>query len=127
MALSSESFSGPRPLPPGEASPTRILIAEDPFINTFLRTVLQRHGDKVIVGEAHQSASILQKGAIEVDLVITNTPTEFLEFSETIPLLYTASNPDPALASLFRHCRVLRKPFRNDDLLAAVEDLTRSL
>src|SRR5581483_4712044 len=96
MAFSSESSSEAQPRLRGGLSSARILVAEDPFVNTFLRTVLKRHGDTVTVGEPHHSACLLHDGSLQADLVITNRPAEFLEFRESIAILYTASNPDPA-------------------------------
>ena len=60
-------------------------------------------------------------------MVITNRPEVFLEFAGMLPMLYIAAAPDQDLASKFAICRVLRKPFRNDDLLAAVEQLADSV
>ena len=108
-------------LPP--ESSTRILVAEDPFINSFLRTVLSRHGHAVVAGEPYHASDLLLGGSISADVVITNTPQAFLSFADRLPLLYIAASPDPEVAARFRNCRVLRKPFRNDDLLEAVEEL----
>jgi hypothetical protein len=104
-----------------------ILVAEDPFISTFLRTVLQKHGHKVMTGDAVRASELLRQGSVAADIVITNQPEAFLEFAGMLPILYIAAAPDPDLASKFATCRVLRKPFRNDDLLAAVEQLADSV
>jgi hypothetical protein len=105
----------------------RILVAEDPFVGSFLRTVLQRHGHKVVTGEAVYSSELVRQGRIAADVVITNDPEAFLPLAGTLPLLYIAASPDPELASKFAACRVLRKPFHNDELLEAVEDLAHSV
>jgi hypothetical protein len=122
MAISSKSSFPAHPVPP-EGTTTRILVAEDPFINSFLRTVLARHGHNVVVGEPYHSSDLLLGGSITADVVITNTPQAFLSFADSLPVLYIAASPDPDVAARFRTCRVLRKPFRNDDLLEAVEEL----
>jgi len=104
----------------------RILVAEDPFVSSFLRTVLQRHGHQVVIGEAPRLSELMRLGDVAPDLVITNQPDFFLDFAGRVRLLYIAAMPDIGLALRFSHCRVLRKPFRNDDLLSAVEDLAHN-
>jgi hypothetical protein len=123
MAISSESSSGPQQLFCEGHPHAKILVAEDPFINTFLRTVLQRRGHKVITSDASQASDFLRTGSVTVDVVITNDPIAFLPFADTVRMLYIAASPDPALASQFPHCRVLQKPFRNDELVEVVEEL----
>ena len=104
-----------------------ILVAEDPFVSSFLRTMLQRHGHKVVIGEAVHASELLRQGSIVADVVITNQPDVFLESAGKIHLLYLAATPDFHLASQFPDCRVLRKPFRNDELLEAVNSLAHSV
>ena len=126
MASHSESTSRHESLL-GDPFPVRILVAEDPFLGTFLRTVLQKLGHKVITGEAFRACDLLREGRLVADMVITNQPEAFLDFAQRIPLLYLASSPDDELAAGFAHCRVLRKPFRKEELLAAVEQLACSV
>jgi hypothetical protein len=126
MAIYSESSSGPAPFLPEGSVSARILVAEDPFISSFLRTVLQRHGHQVVIGEAVRASELLRDGSVIANVVITNQPEAFLPLAGTLPLLYIAANPDPELASQFPTCRVLRKPFRNDELLEAVKELAHS-
>ena len=119
-------YSQPSPAPaflPEHPVSGKILVAEDPFVGSFLRTVLQRHGYQVVTGEAFHSSEMVRQGRIAADVVITNDPEAFLALAATQPLLYIAANPDLELASKFPACRVLRKPFRNEDLLEAVDDL----
>jgi hypothetical protein len=104
-----------------------ILIAEDPFVSSFLRTMLQRHGHRVVTGEALHASELLRQGSVVADVVITNQPDAFLDSAGKIHLLYLAASPDLHLASQFPNCRVLRKPFRNDELLQAVDSLTHSV
>jgi hypothetical protein len=88
--------------------------------------VLQRHGHEVVIDEATHASELLLHGDVAADLVITNQPDLFLDLAGRVRLLYIAAVPDIDLASRFSRCRVLRKPFRNDDLLSAVEDLAHS-
>jgi hypothetical protein len=108
----------------GQAHSVKILVAEDPFVSSFLRTVLQRQGYEVECLEPEHAAALLQEGRTAPGMVITNKPQAFLEFAGTLPLLYTAASPDLVLAEQFSHFEVLHKPFRNDQLLMAVEELT---
>jgi CheY-like chemotaxis protein len=124
MPIHSEMSSGPPPFL-REERPVRILVAEDPFIGNFLRTVLQRHGHTVVTGEPDQASELLRAGGVQAKVVITNRPEAFLPFAGSLGLLYIAANPDPELTLQFPACRVLRKPFRNDELLEAVEQLAQ--
>ena len=126
MAIYTESTPGPQPLL-APAGSLRVLVAEDPFISNFLRTMLQRRGHQVVTGEAGHVSELMRNGSVKAQLVITNRPEAFLPFAETLPLLYIAANPDPAVALQFPACRILRKPFRNGDLLEAVEELAHSV
>ena len=127
MALYSESQAAPPPNLLRRQASVRILVAEDPFVGTFLRTVLQKHGHKVVTSDAVRATELLREGAIAADVVITNQPDAFLEFAGTQPILYIAASPDAGLASQFAICRVLRKPFRNEELLETVEQLAGSV
>jgi hypothetical protein len=80
-----------------------------------------------VTGEAVHASELLRAGSVTANVVITNQPEAFLPLASTLPLLYIAANPDPELASQFPTCRVLRKPFRNDDLLEAVEELAHGV
>jgi DNA-binding response OmpR family regulator len=106
--------------------PTVVLVAEDPFVGSFLRSVLKRHGYGVMTAEARQGLEMLRTGQLNADVVITNTPEIFLPVAQEIHLLYLAAAPDTELAAHFLECRVLRKPFRNEDLLQAVKILAGS-
>jgi hypothetical protein len=124
MAIQTETSPG-QPFLRGDPARGKILVAEDPYINSFLRTVLQRHGHEVITGQPDQMTEFIRAGAMKARVVITNRPEAFLPFASALGVLYIAANPDPELASQFPTCRVLRKPFRNEDLLAAVEQLAQ--
>ena len=103
----------------------RILVAEDPFIISFLRTVLQRLGHEVTTGDPAQLCKLLSDGVLKVDLVITNSPSLFVGMASQVAMLYIAASPDPAEVEPFPVCRTLRKPFRNDELREAVDELLR--
>jgi len=119
--------SGVRLFLRNENTSATVLVAEDPFINSFLRTVLQRHGYKVVTTDQHQGSNLVRTGGVQPDVVITNKPEAFLPFAEDRPMLYIAASPDPELALRFQTCRVLRKPFRYEDLLEAVDELAGAL
>jgi CheY-like chemotaxis protein len=123
MSLTSESSFRPQQIFSEGQIRAKILVAEDPFIATFLRTILQRHGHEVVTSEVNQASEFLRTGSLTADLLITNNPTAFLPFAGTIRILYIAASPDPILASQFNMCRTLRKPFRNEELLKTVAAL----
>jgi hypothetical protein len=104
-----------------------IVVVEDPYIRKYLRDVLTRHGYRVVGAETPAATEMLRSGTEPVDLVITNSPVDFLPFADRIPLLYIAGAPDFDLAARFFCCRVLKKPFHPEHLVAAVRDLTGSL
>lgn len=119
MATYEQSSTGQAAFLP--TSP-KVLVTEDPFVSSFLRAVLQRFGYEVVIADAERAVALVRRGA-GVDVVITNRPDLFLEFAQTVHLLYIAASPDMDLAAQFPDCRALRKPFRNDELLAAVDKL----
>jgi len=101
------------------------VVVEDPFVRNFLRAALERHGHMVICANHAQAIELLR--ARSAHLLITNTPAEFAEFGATVPLLYTAAFPDPAMASSFTRWLPLPKPFQNDELLTSVRQLLGTL
>ena len=104
-----------------------IVVVEDPFIQKYLRTMLARHGFRVVGSDPHTAAQMLLTGSEPVAAIITNSPLDFMAFAAAVPLLYMAAAPDLELASCFSRCRVLRKPFHPDQLLALLMDLTGSV
>ncbi|HUI57117.1 MAG TPA: hypothetical protein VLY04_19210 [Bryobacteraceae bacterium] len=115
------------PYVPEEHTTPVVLVAEDPFVGSFLRTLLQRRGYKVVNAQASHGMELMLAGDIRAALVITNTPEAFLPLADEIPLLYIAAAPDLSLAARFASCRVLRKPFHSDDLVRAVGELSGEL
>jgi hypothetical protein len=100
-----------------------VLIVEDPLIQRFVGGILKRGGRPVVEADGDGALRILRAGDSAVALLITNKPARFLEFAGTLPLLYIAAFPDPALADRFRRCRMLRKPFAPVDLMACAAEL----
>jgi hypothetical protein len=125
MAIQPESFPGPQSLSRANVASARILVTEDPYVSGFLRAMLQRHGHEVVTCDAAEAGSRLHAGTLQVDVVITNQPEAFLLFAGAFAMLYMAANPDPSMALRFPGCRILHKPFRNDELLEAVEELAQ--
>src|ERR1700757_4383422 len=97
-----------------------IAVCEDPFVRKLVRDILTRRGYRVIGTDVDEAVEILRSGTEQVSLVITNDPTEFMDFADTLPLLYMAAAPDEAVAAQFRACLTLQKPFSNKHLLEAV-------
>jgi len=99
------------------------LIVEDPIIRRFVGGILKREGHPVAESGLEDALQTLRDAPGAVSLLITNAPAPFLEFAETLPLIYIASSPDPALADRFHHHRTLRKPFRPADLVLCAAEL----
>ena len=127
MLMTTHSQSSAPPLVPSPQPSLRILVAEDPLVRNFLRTILQRHGYQVVTGDPEDSGGDVRAGRIGAQLIITNRPECFLAVAHSLPMLYIAATPDAGMAHQFVNCRVLRKPFRNTDLLEAVEDLSHDV
>lgn len=108
---------------PQTTAPGYVLIVEDPTIRRFVGGILKREGYVVVEAELGKALRALRDEPGAVSLLITNGPAHFLEFAGTLPVLYVAASPDPALAGRFRCCRTLRKPFRPADLLLRVAEL----
>lgn len=102
---------------------TALVVVEDVLVSKLVRTVLQKHGYSVVTAEPSEAAGILRSATAPNEILLTNAPSQFLEFAEKIPLLYLTSSPDPVMASAFRSCRVVRKPFAPQELVEAVEKL----
>ena len=89
--------------------------------------MLQRRGHEVTISDPERAGQMLGAGTIRAHIVITNRPEPFRPLAKTLPILYIAANPDPEVARDFPVCRILRKPFRNEDLLDAVEELAHAV
>jgi len=108
---------------PSKTAPGYVLVVEDPAIRRFVGGILKRHGHLVVEAELEEAQRTLRHDEGAVALLITNVPTYFLEFAETVPLIYIAAFPDPALARRFRRCHMLHKPFNPSDLVANAAEL----
>jgi len=100
-----------------------LVIVEDVLVSKLVRTVLQKNGYSVVTAGPAEAIGILRSTPEEI--LLTNTPANFLEFAERIPLLYLTSSPDPEMQAAFRSCRVVLKPFAPKELVEAVDALSR--
>jgi hypothetical protein len=110
---------------PQESTPKAALIVEDPLIRKLVGGILKREGFAVVEAEVDEALRTLRAVPGAFSLLVTNVPAHFLEFAETLPLIYDAAFPDPALAARFRRCRTLRKPFHPDELAACAAELAK--
>jgi len=100
-----------------------VLVVEDPFV----RSLLERRGYRVWEADIATGLSILSSGEHDIRILITNNPSAFAEVARTIPLVYMAAFPVEALAAPFQHWRALRKPFKPDQLLRAIQELLNEM
>jgi len=107
---------------PNGADRRPIVVVEDPQIQKLIQGLLGRSGYQAQAAAQDYCQTLLEGGSLP-SVLITNQPSLFLAFAEELPLLYVAALPDPRLASMFRHCRVLRKPFHVSELVASVDQL----
>ena len=77
----------------------------------------------MILPDVDEALELLRLGVVEVSLIITNHPAEFIDFANEVPVLYMAAAPDQAVAARFRACRTLQKPFSTRSLIDAVDAL----
>jgi len=101
-------------------------MVEDPFICTYVRNVLARRGYQFLLADVRHGIEMIERSEPKIAMLITNRPEAFLSVSERVPVLYLAAFPDLDLASHFRACRVLTKPFRAEQLVEAVRGLAGS-
>lgn len=98
-----------------------IILVEDPFIRNYVRFLLVRHGYSVLDTDVSRACELLHADGGSV--VVTNEPEPFVNFAAKIAIIYLSTSPDLDLASRFPSCRVVRKPFRPEDLLTAIRQL----
>jgi CheY-like chemotaxis protein len=101
-----------------------LVVVEDVLISKLVRTVMQKHGYSVVTVGPSEATGILRSATAPGEILLTNSPSHFLEFAEKIPLLYLTSSPDPEMQSAFRSCRVVRKPFAPNELVEAIAELS---
>ena len=104
-----------------------VVICENPLVENYLRFVLERAGYQVVLCDPRRALEMVNAPDPKVALLITNSPLEFQAVADKLPLLYLSAAPDPVVAAGFPKLRVLEKPFRADELLLAVKELTGSL
>jgi DNA-binding response OmpR family regulator len=107
------------------ASPGRIVVVEDVFVRSFLRTALERAGYQVFCATTGEAARSLGEG--KTGLLITNSPRDFAAFGSAVPLLYLSAFPDAGEASEFTHWKSLRKPFHTSELMSLVGELVQTV
>jgi hypothetical protein len=100
-----------------------LIVVEDLSISRLVRSVLQKKGRSAVVATPAEATEMLRAPESEAQILVTNTPDKFLEFAESVPLLYLTSSPILQLQYAFRNCRVVRKPFVPRDLVQAIDEL----
>ena len=123
--LSDLSYGAVEPVEPLRTQRRPIVVVEDPQIQKLIQGLLGRSGYQAQAAAQDYRQTLLEGGSLP-SVLITNQPSLFLAFADELPLLYVAAMPDPQLASMFRHCRVLRKPFHASDLVASVDQLMQA-
>lgn len=102
-----------------------VLVVEDPSICRFIRSALAPRGYRVVLASVQTACEILRSEPNLVDLLITNTPLDFCEFT-TVALLYVAACPDESSIQPFTQAMSLKKPFHPNSLCECVERLIPS-
>lgn len=103
-----------------------VLVCESPLIDRYLAMLVRRVGREAVCAPPRDAVEMVQAGGRRVELLITNTPREFVDVAGDVPFLYVSSAPDEEVAARFPRMRVLLKPFRPVELMEAVEALTAS-
>ena len=101
-----------------------IVVAEDPLVSKLVHAVLRKRGyEDVTLVSATEAKVLMRSPESKVGVLITNSPRDFLEFADQVPVLYLSSMPDPRWLAAFRSCRAVRKPFLPEELVDAVDEL----
>jgi DNA-binding response OmpR family regulator len=106
--------------------PRPVVIVEDRAIATLIRALLRRERYTVIITSRANAQLLLRQPEGFHGVLLTNTPDDFKEFADRVPLLYLSGAPDPRFQQLFRRCRVVSKPFERAELLGALKQLADS-
>lgn len=106
-----------------EFDPCWLVVVEDLLIANLVRAVLRREDYTVTVADIGEASALLRRPDPFDGILVTNRPSLFLDFADSVRLLYLSSAPDPQLHARFRRCRVVRKPFAPADLVEAVREL----
>ena len=93
-------------------------------LNEQIRDSEQRFGSLTLrLHQLEEALRTLRENPAAVSLLVTNQPHYFIDFANTLPLIYDAAFPDPELAQRFSCCRTLRKPFRPCELVSCADEL----
>jgi CheY-like chemotaxis protein len=114
------------------APPTLLLVDDDPDVRAFAAETLRLHGYRVIEKADGLAALAYLRDQPDVDLVVVDYAMPLMsgaEFAERVdaarpalPLLFvTAFAEFDLLAALSAKYPMLKKPFRRQDLTAAVQ------
>jgi hypothetical protein len=100
-----------------------VLVVEDPFVRSYIRSLLVRQGLTVVEGDVASGLEILRSHEPAVAMIVTNTPAAFAHVASELPLIYVAAFPDETLAAPYSRWRALRKPFPPEQLRSALREL----
>jgi hypothetical protein len=106
-----------------QPAPQSLVVVEEPMIANLIRTMLRRENFTVVVTGAGKAIAIVGQPERFDGVLVTNKPEDFLEFAGIVRLLYVSAAPDPEVQRLFPRCRVVRKPFAQVELLAALKEV----
>ena len=102
-----------------------VLVVDDPYVRSFVRTLLERHGYNVIAADLARGLELVSTEGTHVDALVTNQPAAFAKDCRDLALVYIAAFPEESLALPYRRRRLLSKPFAPQLLLQALEDLVK--
>src|SRR5579871_5361196 len=102
--------------------PHALIVVEESMIANLLRTMLRQENFTVLITNFVNALAMVQSERFS-GILVTNTPQDFLEFADTVRLLYLSGAPDPDIGRRFRRCRVVRKPFTPVELVGALKEL----
>ncbi len=108
---------------PIKPNPGWIAIAEDSYICSFLRRLLQRAGYQSLNLQSPGELTAMRAEGRQIDALITNSPREYRAVASDIPLIYTSSSPDPDATRGFNHFLILKKPFQPAELISACHEV----
>lgn len=111
----------------------RVLVCEDDIlIRTDLAEGLREAGCNVLeAGTAHKALDILKTESVEVLITDVGLPDrtgeelaqDARELSPDLPVIFVTGDVDVPSAAALENCKVLRKPFREAELLDAVSTM----
>ena len=108
---------------------TILLVEDEPSVRRFARTILTRHGYRVMDAESAEAAvSTVRRDGVAIDLLVTDVmlsgrdggqlATELRRDSPALPVLFISGYADPFVRQEFpAGCELLEKPFTAHTLL----------